>query len=113
MGLDSSQAEDIFMLMDNGDGRISAEELCKGVSKLSGQAKSMDMNLVRKELRELQGVVSGQRSSPEVHMLPVASNNPGLAAMDVAGILGSSFTAVTPQAQSLPEEPTPRRACLI
>jgi len=43
MDLDASDAEELFEMLDDGDGRLTAEELVIGVSKLRGGARAMDL----------------------------------------------------------------------
>lgn len=48
MELDVRDARDLFVLLDDGDHQISAEELVKGVSRLKGPSRALDMALLRK-----------------------------------------------------------------
>jgi len=50
MDLDTSHVERLWKLVDDGDGNVTAGELVKGVSKLKGAAKSVDMNHIVHEI---------------------------------------------------------------
>merc|ERR1712222_25838 len=41
--LDASNADNIFALLDPGTGKLSAHDLVKGVGRLKGTARSMDL----------------------------------------------------------------------
>jgi len=43
MGLDVDDVDNLFTLMDDGDEELTAEEVMKGVSRLKGPARSIDM----------------------------------------------------------------------
>merc|ERR1712038_2229406 len=43
MDMEVGDAERLFLLIDNGDGLISADELIAGVSRLKGSARSIDL----------------------------------------------------------------------
>jgi hypothetical protein len=45
-GLDTSDAGNLFKLMDDGSGDLSAAELVRGVSKLKGAARSLDLAML-------------------------------------------------------------------
>lgn len=47
----------VFKLMDDGDRRISAEELVQGFSQLKGPAKSLDMLKVQKSVRHTEKIL--------------------------------------------------------
>lgn len=51
--LDVADVRLLFRLMHDGDGRITAEKLVDGVSRLKGGAKSYDLHTIRHELREM------------------------------------------------------------
>jgi hypothetical protein len=46
MDLDPHHMERLWTLLDNGDGRLTSQELIRGVATLRGHAKSMDLNYV-------------------------------------------------------------------
>mmetsp|Transcript_12654 Transcript_12654/g.22720 ORF Transcript_12654/g.22720 Transcript_12654/m.22720 type:complete len:144 (-) Transcript_12654:22-453(-) len=48
-GLDVSDAKLLFDLMDDGSGVLELQELVKGVAKLKGPAKSLDLAVLSKE----------------------------------------------------------------
>jgi hypothetical protein len=57
-GLDPSDAHSLFLLMDDGSGELTAEELVHGVASLKGPARSLDLarlisNVEAKEMRIL------------------------------------------------------------
>lgn len=43
MELEADDADDLFWLLDSGDGTITAEQLIKGAARLKGTARSMDL----------------------------------------------------------------------
>jgi len=45
-GLESSDADKLFMLLDRGDHVLSVQDVAEGMSKLKGTARSVDMALV-------------------------------------------------------------------
>merc|ERR1719464_1911837 len=54
MELEVRDAELVFELVDDGDHRISAEELVRGFARLKGTARSLDMVTVMHELRRVE-----------------------------------------------------------
>merc|ERR1712034_25122 len=42
-GLDASDADKLFLLLDDGNNSLTAEELVKGVSRLKGAARNLDL----------------------------------------------------------------------
>lgn len=56
-GLDVSDAELMFVLMDDGDEQISADELVKAASKLKGPARSIDLHNLMMEHDDLKKLV--------------------------------------------------------
>jgi len=50
MELDTGDADTLYRLIDDGDGRLSADELIAGVAKLKGAARSIDMAILMREL---------------------------------------------------------------
>jgi len=76
MDLDAKNAARLWKLMRNADGRLTAEDLVKGVSRLRGQAKSIDMNQVVMELDEfrasLEAVCRNQaREGPKNRLMEI------------------------------------------
>merc|ERR1712232_604740 len=55
--LDVSDAELMFVLMDDGDGEITAPELVKAAAKLKGPARSIDLHNLMREHDDLKEVV--------------------------------------------------------
>merc|ERR1712070_149487 len=53
MDLDTSNAKLVFDLLDDGDGKLSAEEVVSGVAKLRGNARSLDMVSLLKRCSEI------------------------------------------------------------
>jgi len=43
LDIDVSDVEEVFSILDDGDGKISAEEFINGIHKLRGSAKALDM----------------------------------------------------------------------
>jgi len=59
LGMDVSQAESLFRLLDkNGNEKLNHEEFMAGCMRLRGQAKSLDVNLLLHEQRQLSRKVS-------------------------------------------------------
>jgi len=58
MGLDSRDVDTLFRLIDDGDGGITSEELIVGVARLKGAARSIDLNTLMSEHRQLQQLVA-------------------------------------------------------
>mmetsp|Transcript_80938 Transcript_80938/g.212468 ORF Transcript_80938/g.212468 Transcript_80938/m.212468 type:complete len:580 (+) Transcript_80938:125-1864(+) len=53
MGLDAHQCESLFSMLDDGDGTVSFDEFLKGVVRLKGQARSMDVLAIASDQRKL------------------------------------------------------------
>lgn len=53
MDLDSSDVDQLFELLDNGDGHLSVDELIKGVGKLKGAARGIDLTMLMSDHRKL------------------------------------------------------------
>jgi len=53
MEIDTSDVALLFKLLDGGDGTISSQEFCQGILKLKGEAKSIDILVLRKMIRKL------------------------------------------------------------
>jgi hypothetical protein len=53
MELDVRDADNVFTLIDDGDGKITPEELVKGVSRLKGAARSIDVLTMLSELQKV------------------------------------------------------------
>lgn len=54
MELDEKDHRLLFSLLDNGDGQIELDELVKGVGRLKGAAKSIDVIRIMRELESMQ-----------------------------------------------------------
>ena len=50
LDLEINDLEEVFALLDDGDGKLTADELVHGVAKLRGTAKSLDLAAVRSML---------------------------------------------------------------
>eukprot|EP00415_Alexandrium_ostenfeldii_P001640 UN1640 len=53
MGLQVSDAAQLFEMIDDGDGALTAEELVKGVARMKGSARALDMAVLMEENRSL------------------------------------------------------------
>lgn len=53
MGLQVSDAAQLFDMIDDGDGELTAEELVKGVARMKGNARALDMAVMMHENRQL------------------------------------------------------------
>merc|ERR1711871_496598 len=62
MELDTSNVKRLWMLLDNGNGKLTAADLVAGVSKLQGSAKSADMNHLSMEVNQLKDVILDMHS---------------------------------------------------
>jgi len=62
--------EDLFDLMDDGDGMISMDEFITGVNRMKGQAKSIDLVNLLTVVRRLQAKVDTLVPSNHVASLP-------------------------------------------
>lgn len=58
--LSVGDASNLFSLLDDGDGELSAEELVKGVARLKGAARSIDMAIFMREHRAFVAEVSAK-----------------------------------------------------
>jgi hypothetical protein len=56
-GLDTSDAPNLFELMDDGSGELSSDELIKGVSKLKGPARELDLALLTRDTADREKVI--------------------------------------------------------
>jgi len=62
MDLDVSDVEELFQMLDDGqDGRLSAEELVRGVAKLRGVARAMDLRKIHQISSEVHGGIKQLR----------------------------------------------------
>jgi hypothetical protein len=54
MDMEAEDVGELFQLIDhNNDARLSPEELFAGIARLKGNARSLDINLMRRDLRKL------------------------------------------------------------
>lgn len=58
LDFDIEQCEGIFLLLNGGDGKISFQEFVKGVQRLKGEAKSIDLTLLMARQTELAALVA-------------------------------------------------------
>jgi len=56
--LDVSDLAELFKLLDDGDGAISADEFCLGVARVKGPARSVDVVSVHNMLKKLEHKIS-------------------------------------------------------
>jgi len=76
LGVEMIELEDLFDLMDDGDGQISMDEFITGVNKLKGQARSVDLVNVLTLVKRLSVKVDRLTSSPPPPSLPFPPNHP-------------------------------------
>eukprot|EP00928_Gymnodinium_smaydae_P031515 TRINITY_DN23106_c0_g1_i2.p1 TRINITY_DN23106_c0_g1~~TRINITY_DN23106_c0_g1_i2.p1 ORF type:complete len:533 (-),score=100.00 TRINITY_DN23106_c0_g1_i2:57-1655(-) len=57
MELSTDDIEKLYSLLDDGDEQLDAEELIKGVAKLKGPARSIDLAILQQELQRFEEVV--------------------------------------------------------
>jgi len=57
LDVDVDDVKQLFKILDEGDGNISCEEFCKGIVKVKGQAKAIDMIKVAKCVRRIESKV--------------------------------------------------------
>lgn len=74
MELDVSDPDKLFLLIDSSrrDGRITLEELIRGVGRLKGSAKSLDVACMLEEVAKLHDLIVSQGFRP----MPVAQSSP-------------------------------------
>merc|ERR1712232_701073 len=58
MDIDAADADVLFGLLDTGDGSLELKEIIQGVSRLKGPARSLDLNVLMRDLK-LAGVLPG------------------------------------------------------
>jgi len=58
MELDAKDGDLLFSLLDDGDGHLTLDEVVRGVAKLKGSARSIDVVQVLKELEKLKASIS-------------------------------------------------------
>jgi len=77
MDLDPSDIDQLFFLIDsngNGDGRISVEELIRGVSRLRGAARSIDMATLLSQQEQLAATMASLRQDLAIQCLAHAKH---------------------------------------
>lgn len=74
MDLDVSDVEELFHLLDDGDGRLSAEELVRGVAKLRGAARAMDLRKIHQMSSDVHADIKLIHAKTFAH-LPVPGKN--------------------------------------
>lgn len=55
--LEPHEGTALFQMLDDGDGQVGFDEFIKGVSRLKGQAKSLDVISIQKDIGKLSHVV--------------------------------------------------------
>merc|ERR1712228_842131 len=68
--LDVSDAELMFVLMDDGDEQISAPELVKAAAKLKGPARSIDLHNLMMEHDDLKKIVLEIKGNTSMPVMP-------------------------------------------
>lgn len=68
LDLDLDQCEGMFSLLDGGDGRISFQNFVKGVQRLKGGAKSVDLIMLMNRQQELAASVAKLIKMVETHI---------------------------------------------
>mmetsp|Transcript_51453 Transcript_51453/g.95191 ORF Transcript_51453/g.95191 Transcript_51453/m.95191 type:complete len:595 (-) Transcript_51453:37-1821(-) len=63
MDLDVSDVDTLYHLIDDGDGGITADELVKGISKLKGPARSIDLHHQMRDYKDLYAKVQDMQST--------------------------------------------------
>mmetsp|Transcript_50987 Transcript_50987/g.157815 ORF Transcript_50987/g.157815 Transcript_50987/m.157815 type:complete len:536 (-) Transcript_50987:96-1703(-) len=63
MELEVRDAQLIYDLIDDGDNRVSAEELVKGIGRLKGNARSLDMITLMRQVSEMQDEMKSLKDS--------------------------------------------------
>merc|ERR1712151_1199308 len=51
--LEPYEGDALFQMLDNGDGEVTYDEFIEGVSRLKGQARSLDMLATQNEIRKV------------------------------------------------------------
>lgn len=73
MQIDTSQVQNLFTLLDDGDGRISYQEFMTGIQKVKGNAKSIDVVMVLKVLNQVSRKIDQMRSGTQERISMTAS----------------------------------------
>lgn len=73
LDIDVHEADFLFDLLDDGDGKVSIEEFCNGIPRVRGVARALDVvsllhnsNIIMQQAREIRQLVSHQRGIPEL-----------------------------------------------
>lgn len=70
LDIDVSDVEEVFSILDDGDGKISAEEFINGIHKLRGSAKALDMVSLSSAVTKLAAKVEMITGSATSRKLP-------------------------------------------
>eukprot|EP00928_Gymnodinium_smaydae_P010486 TRINITY_DN13961_c1_g2_i1.p1 TRINITY_DN13961_c1_g2~~TRINITY_DN13961_c1_g2_i1.p1 ORF type:complete len:589 (-),score=109.23 TRINITY_DN13961_c1_g2_i1:127-1845(-) len=65
MELDIQDVDDAFALLDDGDGRLTVEELVAGVGRLKGSAKAIDVMLMQRDIQDIKDAICGVHSEQD------------------------------------------------
>jgi len=62
LGIDPENAAEVFMLLDeDGDGTVHLQEFMSGMERIRGEAKSIDIHMVRMYLRKITDEIAAMR----------------------------------------------------
>mmetsp|Transcript_32832 Transcript_32832/g.83062 ORF Transcript_32832/g.83062 Transcript_32832/m.83062 type:complete len:748 (+) Transcript_32832:108-2351(+) len=71
LGLEADDPEQLFKLMDDGDGQLTNEEFLENAAKMKGEAKSQDMKCMIQEMRDMASTVKNMKNElDEAHGRP-------------------------------------------
>lgn len=73
LDLDIEQCEGMFSLLDGGDGKISFQEFVRGVQRLKGGAKSVDLIMLMNRQADLANLVAKLTQMVETHLVNTGS----------------------------------------
>merc|ERR1712045_493036 len=75
LGLEVHETKSLFRLLDNGDGLITVDDFMKGVTRLKGQSRSVDVIAIQHDVdslrQEMHSVRLGLEALFGVKMQPV------------------------------------------
>lgn len=73
MGLSMHDVPRLFALMDDGNGKLNAQELTEGVNRLKGQARGLDMVLALSDIKTVLFEIEALKEA----LLPAMGNSMG------------------------------------
>ncbi|CAK0807773.1 unnamed protein product [Prorocentrum cordatum] len=103
MDLDVEDAAVVFQLVDSdGDGRLTADELVAGVSRLMGDARNLDLLVLMREQREIMHLIQDE-VIPQLGVIrgsPVAAKRSAVSQMGQTRLAGIGGRLMKSRARS-------------